>query len=940
MRQSIFASCVVLALSTAQAQNAAQVTIPFEKFELSNGLTVLVHEDHSDPIVYVDVTYHVGSAREQQGRSGFAHFFEHMMFQGSKNVGDEQHFKIITEAGGTLNGSTNTDRTNYYETVPAVQLEKMLWLEADRMGFLLDSVTQRKFEVQRATVKNERGQRYDNAPYGLVFEKIGEALYPQGHPYSWSTIGYIVDLDRVDVNDLKRFYMRWYGPNNAVLTVAGDVKPEDVRRLAEKYFGSIQRGPEVKLQQADPVKLAETRYISYEDNVKFPQATYAFPTVSMKEKDDAALDVLADVLSNGEGSPLYKAFIESGKAVSADAYQYSRELAGQFMFSIRANAGTSLADIDKDLKTALAGWEKKGVTDDDLTKYKAQYQSNLYNRLATVQGKGGVLASYFTLRGDADYLKKEIERYLSVTKEDVMRVYKAYIKDKPGVVLSCLPKGKGDLRVKADNWQMYQRNIETESAEYKGLSFKEPQDNFNRSAMPTVMPPRDLRFPKYTPLRLAADLKLRTALYTDSEFPKVNIIINFRRGHRFEPKEKSGLAVLTAAMLGKSTLRTKSEEVENRLDRLGSSINVAANDEDFSMTIQCLKQNLRATLDIAQEILTEPKFDPTEFELEKKKLKDRIVQSQSNAAQIADAVYRRVIYGENYAIGLPTIGLLETVEKLELKDVKDYYATLNGALFNIVVLGDITVDEANQALNFAPAKFKSLASIDWADQPGPPIPQQGQRPKVYFVDKKGAAQSEIRMGLLGPPFIAIPMYYKCVMINFPFAGSFNSRVNYSLREVKGWTYGVRGNFSGTRFLGPYTIGGGFKANTTDSTLAELVKEVTRLNVNGLTQEELDFTRTSLGQSEALKYESPAQKLYYFKRFLDFDLNQDYVLVQNDILQQSQLGELNQICKFHFDFNKMNMVVVGDKATNFEKVKKLGYEVIELDVTGKPVNSAK
>src|SRR6187431_641092 len=209
-------------------KKGSEIVIPYEKYVLPNGLTLIVHEDHSDPVVHIDVTYHVGSAREEIGKSGFAHFFEHMMFNGSDNVADEQHFKTVIESGGTLNGTTNRDRTNYFETVPSNQLEKMLWLEADRMGFLLDSVTQKKFEVQRATVKNERGQRYDNAPYGVVGEKVGEALYPQGHPYSWTTIGYIEDLNRVDVNDLKRFYMRWYGANNAVLTVAGDVNTEEV----------------------------------------------------------------------------------------------------------------------------------------------------------------------------------------------------------------------------------------------------------------------------------------------------------------------------------------------------------------------------------------------------------------------------------------------------------------------------------------------------------------------------------------------------------------------------------------------------------------------------------------------------------------------------------------------------------------------------------------
>jgi zinc protease len=474
-----------------------EMSIPYKRYKLANGLNIIVHEDHSDPVCYVDITYHVGSAREQQGRSGFAHFFEHMMFQGSKHVGDEQHFKIITEAGGTLNGSTNTDRTNYFETVPSNQLEKMLWLEADRMGFLLDSVTQKKFEVQRATVKNERGQRYDNAPYGVVGEKTAEALYPQGHPYSWQTIGYIADLDRVDVNDLKRFYMRWYGPNNALLTVAGDVNTDEVLQLAQKYFGSIGRGPEVKKQVIPPVKLASTRYISYEDNVKFPMLGCTYPSAPLGTKDDAALDVLAQVLSGSQGSPLYKAFIEKKMAVSAYATQYSRELAGQFQIVIRANQGTSLGETEALLKSTLDAWEKTGVTDDDILKFRALYQSSLYNQLSSVQGKGSALAAYFTLEGNANNLKSELKRYLAVTKADVMRVYTTYIKGRSAVVLSCLPNGKGDLRAKPDNWKMYDRKIENESAEYKNLSYKEPKENFDRSVIPPAAAAKPVPVPDY-----------------------------------------------------------------------------------------------------------------------------------------------------------------------------------------------------------------------------------------------------------------------------------------------------------------------------------------------------------------------------------------------------------------------------------------------------------
>ena len=257
-----------------------ELVIPYEKYVLPNGLTLIIHEDHSDPVVHVDVTYHVGSAREEIGKSGFAHFFEHMMFQGSDNVADEQHFKIVSDAGGTLNGTTNCDRTNYFETVPSNQLEKMLWLEADRMGFLLDAVTQKKFEIQRSTVKNERGQRLDNVPYGLTFEKMGQNLYPYGHPYSWQTIGYLEDLNRSDVNDLKNFFLRWYGPNNAALTIGGDVKTAEVIKLVEKYFGSIPRGPEVKPVQVPSPKVDANRYITLVDNyARSPRLYVQYPTV-------------------------------------------------------------------------------------------------------------------------------------------------------------------------------------------------------------------------------------------------------------------------------------------------------------------------------------------------------------------------------------------------------------------------------------------------------------------------------------------------------------------------------------------------------------------------------------------------------------------------------------------------------------------------------------
>lgn len=907
-----------------------EIVIPYKRYKLPNGLTVIIHEDHSDPICYVDVTYHVGSAREQEGRSGFAHFFEHMMFQGSKNVADEQHFKIITEAGGTLNGSTNTDRTNYFETVPSNQLEKMLWLEADRMGFLLDSVTQLKFEVQRATVKNERGQRYDNAPYGVVGEKIGEALYPQGHPYSWTTIGYIDDLNRVDVNDLKRFYMRWYGANNAVLTVAGDVKTADVLAMAQKYFGSIDKGPEVNVQTVAPFKLDADRYISYEDNVKFPMLNMAFPTTPANTKDDAALDVLAQILTGSQGSPFYKAFVESRKAVSAQAYQYSRELAGQFQIAIRSNPGSSLTEIEKQVKAVLAEWEKKGATDDDIAKFKAQYQSNLYNQLSTVQGKGSILAANYTLTKDANFLKKDIQRYMAITKADVMHVYTTYIKNKPAVILSCLPKGKGDLRAQPDNWKMYTRKIESESAEYKNLSYKEPKDDFNRALTPAAKAAVAVQVPDFYTAKVNNTIPLIGI--TENEIPKVNILITVKAGHRYEPKDKSGLSQLLAAMLGQSTTKTSAEEVENKLDRLGSSVNIYSGDEDVNVSIQSTKQNLKATLKIVEESFFDPKFDTTEFQLEKKKQLDGIAQAQTNASALAETAYRKMLYGADNVMGYTSSGNAETVNSITINDVKNHYTKINAGMVSIAVSGDVSQAEIVADLGFL-SRLKAGSPIA-ADMAAVPTIE---KTKIYFVDKKNAAQSEIRIGYIALPYEALGDYYKGTIMNFSFAGAFNSRTNYLLREIKGWTYGTRGGFSGSKFSGPYTLSGGFKANTTDSALVEFFSELKKYTSGGITKDELSFTKNAMMQSDALKYESSLQKLGFIKRVLDYNLSKDYVAKQTEILNTITVEEINALAKKYLPYNNMVVVVVGDKATNFEKVKKLGYEVVEIDSNGKTVN---
>jgi zinc protease len=915
-------------------RKGTELVIPYEKYILPNGLTIVVHEDHSDPIAYVDVTYHVGSAREQEGRSGFAHFFEHMMFQGSEHVGDEQHFKIVTEAGGTLNGTTNTDRTNYFEVLPSNQLETAFWLESDRMGFLLDSVTQKKFEVQRETVKNERGQNYDNRPYGIAGERINAALYPPNHPYSWLTIGYIEDLNRVDVNDLKKFFMRWYGPNNATLTVAGDVKVADVLKLAEKYFGSIPRGAEVKAQTVAPVSLSSDRYISYEDNIRMPQLSVVFPTVPSNHADEPALDVLADILGGGKASIFYKNFVKTQMAQSANAFHPVAELAGTFNITVRTTQDKTLAQMDSLVRASLLEFEKRGVTDDDINKYKAGFESQMINSLTSVQGKGAMLASYQTFTGNPNYLVKDMARYAKVSKEDVMRAYNTYIKNKHAVILSVYPKGKPEFVAKSDNYKPGARNTSApEAAEYKNLVYNKAKDNFDRFKRPAASGNPVITPPDYWKEKFPNELKVIGARTT--EIPSVTIQLNIEAGHRFENSKKAGIAGLMAAMLNEGTNKFSSEVLAEKLDRLGSSVSFFSGSESITMYVSSLTKNLDSTLAIAQDMLMNPRFDEKDFERVKKQRIEAIANQATQATTIANNVFAKLIYGAEHNMGISSLGTKETVEGISLQDVKAYYTdNVSPHISSLVVVGDIEKEAALAKLSFL-QKWEGKKVVKVREPALPVI----DKTKLYFVNKDKAPQSEIRIGYIALPYDASGDYYKATLMNYSLGGMFNSRINLNLRELHGFTYGARSSFSGTKYPGPYTASAGVRGNATDSSIVEFMKEIKNFADKGITKEELWFTQTSIGQSEALKYETPQQKAGFMSRILEYDLEKDFVEKQNAILKSITAEEINAIAKKRLPHNNMVMLVVGDKSKVYDGLLKLGYEVVELDVDGNPVNLA-
>lgn len=914
------------------SKSGSEIVIPYEKYVLPNGLTVIVHEDHSDPVVHVDVTYHVGSAREEIGKSGFAHFFEHMMFQGSDNVADEQHFKIVTESGGTLNGTTNRDRTNYFETVPANQLEKMLWLEADRMGFLLDAVTQQKFEIQRATVKNERGQRVDNVPYGLAFEKVSTALYPYGHPYSWLTIGYVEDLDRVNVNDLKNFFLRWYGPNNATVTVGGDVKPAEVVKLVEKYFGSIPKGPEVNPVTVAPVQLATTRYASYVDNyARLPLLMVTYPTVANYHPDMAPLACLAQVLGQGRNSVLYQQLTKKQLALQAGGSSQLSELAGEMMFQVVPYPGKTLADMEKLFRASLDSFEARGVTDEDIAKFKGGLESQLVNGLQSVSGKVSQLAAFQTFTGNPNKISELLKAYTSVTKEDVMRVYNQYIKGKPSVVLSVVPKGQEKMIAAADNFTIDSTSYKAPDYGYAGLKYNKAKDNFDRKKTPGNGPNPVVKVPAFWRKSLGNGAKVIGA--QNNEVPTVTFSLTIPGGHLAQATDlkKAGLASLFADMMAEDTKNYTAEQLSVELQKLGSSISVSSSTDGVVYTVQSLKKNFPATMALLQERLFNPRFTEDAFNRIKKQTLEAFKQQKAQPGAVADAVFAKLNYGNDHILGISEDGTEETVKNITLADIQNYYNNyMTSVDAKVVVVGDITESEVLPQLSFLdklPRKKIELAKIN----PTPAV----DKTKVYLVDVPKAAQSEFRVGYAtGLKYDATGDYYKSSLMNFPLGGGFNSRLNLNLREDKGWTYGARAGFSGDEHSGAYEFSSGIKADATDSALAEVMKEVRNYVNNGPTADEVTFMKSAIGQADARNYETGFQKAAFISRILNYNLPANFVEQQNKILQAMTPAQMKAMAQKQLKPEKMNILLVGDKAKIIEGVKKLGYEVVELDADGK------
>jgi len=941
MKYSLTIFMAIMIFNNIFSQNTFELN--FEKYTLKNGLKVILHEDKSDPIVAVTVLYHVGSNRERPGKTGFAHLFEHMMFQESQHVGQDQFFKLIQGNGGTLNGGTWEDGTIYFQVVPKNALELVLWLESDRMGFLLPTVTIDAFINQQEVVQNEKRQRVDNQPYGHTNYVINKLLYPEGHPYNWQVIGELEDLQNATVKDVHDFYRKWYGANNATLVIAGDFDKSEVKQLVEKYFGELNPSENIEPLKPMPVSLNQTKRFHYIDKfAQSPEINIVFPTTHSYTKDSYALDILGNLLSRGKRSPLYKVIVEERKlAPSVSAYNNSSEIAGEFQFSVRAFPNIKLSDIEIAVFDALEKFEKDGFTNEDLERIKARIETNYYNGIASVLGKSYQLAIYNEFAGTPEFYKQDLKNKLDVSVEDVWNVYNKYIKGKNFVLTSFVPTGSEELIAQpSELYIIPEENLKPFNKEEIELRKQNPDNNvvveqiksaFDRSKMPEVKEDPLVNLPSIWTKELQNGIKVYGIEY--KELPLVDFQIEIKGGLLLEEKGKTGTTNLLARMLLQGTKNKTPIELENAIEELGASINVYALSENIVIQANCLASKYENVLKLVEEILFEPRWDEKEFVRIKNEVLESIRRSKSNPSVTASNVFNKLIYGEEHVFSNSILGTHESVNSINIEDLKKYYQNnLTPNLSSFLFVGNIQEETVLNSLKNLESKWERKdLTLPTVNQP-----QMPEKAQVYFVDFPNAKQSEIRIGHVAPS-VKDEDFYKCFVMNYKLGGAFNGIVNMILREEKGYTYGARTSFEGNSSTGYFVASSAVQSNATLESVKIFKDEITKYK-SGISQEDLDFTRNAILKSNALRFETIAALRGMLTQISRYDYPLDFVKQQETIIKNMSLGKHKTLARFYLHPDKMIYLIVGDAKTQLDKLEELGFGTpILLDKDGKKLN---
>jgi zinc protease len=901
--------------------------VEFEKFTLDNGLEVIFHQDDSDPVTAVALTFHVGSAREKEGRTGFAHLFEHLLFLESENLGKGGLDAMSSRIGGSgANGSTSRDRTNYFQTVPKDALEKMIWAEADKLGFFINTVTEQVLEKEKQVVKNEKRQSVDNAPYGHANYVVGKNLYPQQHPYNWQVIGSLDDLQNATLDDVKEFYRKWYVPNNATLVIAGDFDPQQAKAWVQKYFDEIPKGNDITPLPKKPVTLAATKSLYHEDNfARLPELRMTWPTVETYHPDTYPLQVLGQLLTDGKKAP-FNAVLTEEKQLSSTVFMFDRhsEIAGEKTLLVRAFPGTDLDDVKAGVSEAFARFETDGFVQADLDRIKAGIETDFYNGLSSVLGKAFQLAQYNIFASDPGFINQDIKNVLAVTKEDVMRVYKTYIKDKHHIATSFVPLEQLELALEgAQKAQVTEEVITQDVAQESFImadatGFERTQSSFDRSAEPPYGDAAFVRVPSTWQTQKSNGMGVYGI--ENFELPLVQLRLEIDGGLMMEATDNTGVSNLLAELMMKGTANKTPEQLEEAIDMLGASISISAGRESMDISANALAKNYQATLDLVEEMLLEPRWDETEFELAKQRVLSALAQQSANPNSIAANQFNKLLYGSDHILSFNALGTSESVAAITLDDLKAYYqAYVRPDLADFHLVGAISEGEVIASLDDLENKWKA----NNVELPVFSRPASLDVSKVYFYDVPDAKQSVIQFGYLALAETDEDFYRAEVMNYILGGGGFASRLTQELREGKGYTYGIRSGFSGSKIAGPFVIRSSVRTNVTYESTA-LVKEILESYPTTFNGQDLETTKSFLLKSNARRFETLGAKLRMLKDISDYGWSADYIAQREAVVREMSIEEISALAKEYADPNKMIYLVVGDAKSQMERLRDLGF----------------
>jgi zinc protease len=915
--------------AAAKTATLAVPQLKFEKYKLDNGLEVILSEDHRLPMVAVNLWYHVGPANELPGRTGFAHLFEHMMFEGSRHVPGSSHFHFLEAAGASdINGTTDFDRTNYFETLPSNQLELALWLESDRMGYLPDKLDQANLSNQQDVVRNERRQSVENAPYGVVEEGLFHQLFPKEHPYYGEVIGSHLDIQSAKLEDVRNFFKLYYAPNNASLAIVGDFDPEKARELVQKYFGPLKRGEEVPKIQARTPPIAPQRRIVVQDNVQLPRVYMGWLTSPIFKPGDAEADLTAAILGGGKSSRLYRKLVyEKQIAQDVSANQQSLILGSVFEVQVTAKAGVKPEDLEKAINTELDAFRKDGPSAAELTRARNVIESRIIAGLETLGGFGGVadrLNSYNHYLGTPDFLAADIARYENATVESIEAFAQGQLNEKQSAVVYGVP-GKQDLGLEVATPKAPEKDPSKNNGEPVNADAEWRKD------APKAGAASALRLPVPEKFKLSNGL---TVLYSERPgLPLVAANLVLHAGSGVNPADRPGLASMTARMLQQGTATRSALQIADRAADLGATLNSGAGRDTTGISTRSLSRNFADALELLADVALHPSFPQSEIERVRSERLTAIVQEKDEPFSLAGRVLDAALYGPKHAYGYPDSGTTESVKGISRDDLerfwKQNYFPDDAAL---VVTGNIKL-----------ATLKPLLEKYFgAWKPGRPALAAMGSPettdaKVILVDRPGAPQTTLvcfSMGLAR----STPDYVQVEVMNTDLGGLFSSRINMNLREAHGYTYGAGSVFNYHRAPGPFIVYSDVRTDVTAPASTEMFNELRRMRDTQLTTEEMALSKDSIARSLPGRFERGTEAAASFADLFTYDLPLDYYSKLPERINAVTIEQVQAAAQKYIHPEKMIVLAVGDRAKIEEEMKKLSLGKLEIrDTDGKVVH---